>query len=334
MGRLIATLLTPAALLAASAAAAAPDVVVSIKPLHSLVAGVMRGVGEPGLIVDGAASAHTFSLKPSTARALQAADLVFWVGPTFEAFLVKPIGALSDKVTVASIDDAPGVQKLAFREGGPFDADEHEVHAADGAPEKGSPPGHSGHGHGEDAAETAVDGGVQVSDMHVWLDPVNAKALVAYIQATLAKADPANASIYKANAQGVNNRIDALDAEIQLTVAPVKDRPFVVFHDAYQYFEKRYGMTVAGSITVSPETLPGAERISNIHRKVRDLGATCIFAEPQFEPKLVKVIAEGTKARSGTLDPEAGTLTAGPDLYFELMRGLAVSMRECLSDGN
>ncbi|UIK01022.1 zinc ABC transporter substrate-binding protein [Rhizobium leguminosarum] len=292
-------------------AADAPVVVTSIKPIHSLVSAIMQGVGEPKLIVDGAASPHTYNLKPSNARALQDARVIFWVGPGLEAFLEKPLQALGRDASIAELDNAPGLVKLPFREGGAF-----EPH--DDAPE-----------HEHDHAEADHDH--DAFDTHLWLDPMNAKAMAAMITTTLVAADPANALTYQGNAKALNDRLDALDAEIKGIVAPVKGKPFIVFHDAYQYFEHRYGIRVAGSITVSPETIPGAERVSEIRHKVGELGATCVFAEPQFEPRLVNVVIEGTRAKSGVLDPEAATLKAGPDLYFTLMRGIADSMKDCLS---
>ena len=310
-----ASLLLSALLVGTAATAAdAPKVVVSIKPIHSLVAAIMQGVGTPDLIVDGAASPHTYALKPSNARSLQEAKLVFWVGPGMEAFLQKPLAALGSNATIVELDDAPGITKLKFREGGAFephdDGDEHEA-SDDHA-----------HGHDHDHGEF---------DTHLWLDPHNAKAMVSEITTSLVAADPVNALTYQANQKALNDKLDALDTEIASTLAPVKDKPFIVFHDAYQYFEHRYGVRVSGSITVSPETIPGAQRVAEIHSKVADLGATCVFAEPQFEPKLVNVVLEGTSAKSGTLDPEAATLPQGPDLYFDLMRGIASSLKACLS---
>ena len=327
------SLLSATALFAGVGAAfAAPDVVVSIKPIHSLVASIMQGVGEPKLIVAGAASPHTFSLKPSNAATIESADIVFWVGPGMEAFLEKPLEALGSRATVVELEDAPGLEKLPFREGGAFEAHDHG-HEGEAAHEHG---GHDeehaeGEGHEHEGHEHEHEHGA--FDTHLWLDPMNAKAIAAEIEKTLVSADPANAAAYQANAAALMQKIDALDTELKATVEPVKDKPFIVFHDAYQYFEKRYGVSVAGSVTVSPETMPGADRISQIHRKVTELGATCVFAEPQFEPKLVAVVTEGTPARSATLDPEAATLKEGPDLYFELMRGLASSMKDCLSRG-
>lgn len=346
-------------------ASAAPDVVVSIKPVHSLVASIMKGVGEPSLIVEGAASPHTYTLKPSNARALENADVVFWVGPGLEAFLDKPLQALPKKAMVIELEDAPGLTKLPFREGGAFEGHDHGEHAeagegADdhthdhGAEEAGhgdhakaehvhdhghdhaaEEPAAAGDGHGhEDHAHKGHDheghehGG---TDMHLWLDPSNAKAMAAEIAKSLSDADPANKAAYEANLTTLNAEIDALDTEIAAQLKPVLEKPFIVFHDAYQYFEKHYGVRVAGSVTVSPESMPGAERLSTIHAKIKELGAACVFAEPQFEPKLIGVVTEGTEARSGVLDPEGGALDAGPALYGDLMRNLSTSMSTCLS---
>lgn len=327
-------------LLASPAFAAAPNVVVSIKPVHSLVASIMQGIGEPSLIVEGGASPHTYTMKPSNAAALQAAKVVFWVGPGLEAFLDKPLDTLGTGAQVVELGEAPGLAKLKFREGGAFEGHDH------GEEGHGEEAGHEGHEDHGDAHAGEAEGAEHADkhddhdhaegefDMHMWLDPMNAKAMATEIEKTLAAADPANAAAYKANLEKFNARIDALDKSLAETMAAVKDKPFVVFHDAYQYFENRYQVRVAGSITVSPEVLPGAERLSEIRAKIKELGATCVFAEPQFEPKLVSVVIEGTPAKSGTLDPEAGTLEAGPDLYFQMMENIGASLKECLSSAS
>ncbi|MEV4610808.1 zinc ABC transporter substrate-binding protein [Neorhizobium sp. LMR1-1-1.1] len=319
-----ALLLSSAAMISAPGAfAATPDVVVSIKPIHSLVASVMKGVAEPKLIVEGAASPHTYNMRPSNAAALQNADLIFWVGHGMEAFLEKPLEALGSKASVVTLEDAPGLTKLKFREGGVFEPE---------AEEEGHDHGHS-HGAAQEHADGEDDGDHdhEGNDVHLWLDPMNAKAMAAEIEKQLVQADAEHAATYQKNAAELMGKLDALDAELKAELSPIKDKPFIVFHDAYQYFEHRYGVKVAGSITVSPETMPGAERVKEIHQKVEDLGATCVFAEPQFEPKLVKVVTEGSKAKSGVLDPEAGALKEGPELYFDMMRGLATSLKTCLS---
>ncbi|MDH4413317.1 MAG: zinc ABC transporter substrate-binding protein [Rhizobium sp.] len=340
-----------------SFASAAPDVVVSIKPVHSLVASIMKGVGEPSLIVEGAASPHTYTLKPSNARALENADIVFWVGPGLEAFLEKPLEALPKNAKIVELEDVSGLTKLPFREGGAFEGHDHEEHGEhaeagehhdehahdDHAPEKAKADGHdhgaeeAGHADHAEAEQAHDDHGHEEheehggTDMHLWLDPTNAKVMAAEIAKTLTEVDPANKASYDANLVAANAEIDALDAEIAAQLKPVLEKPFIVFHDAYQYFEKRYGVRVAGSVTVSPETMPGAERLSDIHAKIKELGAACVFAEPQFEPKLIAVVTEGTEAKSGVLDPEGGALEAGPALYGQLMRNLSTSLSTCLS---
>ncbi|MDK1373184.1 MULTISPECIES: zinc ABC transporter substrate-binding protein ZnuA [unclassified Sinorhizobium] len=329
---------TPALLFASTVLLSAPawaeslNVVASIKPVHSLVASIMEGVGEPSLIVEGGASPHTYNMKPSNAAALQAANVVFWVGHGLEAFLDKPLEALGSGAKVVELSAAPGLEKLTFREGGAFEAHGHD--------DEGDEAAHDGHEHEEHGAEQEPahdhehDHAEGEFDMHLWLDPMNAKAMAAEIEKALAEADPDNASAYEANLAKLNQRLDALDTNLAETVAPVRDKPFVVFHDAYQYFEHRYKVRVAGSITVSPEVLPGAERLSEIRAKIKELGATCVFAEPQFEPKLINVVIEGTPAKSGTLDPEAATLDAGPDLYFQLMENLGASLKSCLASAS
>ena len=317
-------LLSAAILFPPAAVFAAPQVAVSIKPIHSLVASVMKGIAEPQLILKGAGSPHTYQMKPADAELLQNAEVVFWVGPELEKFLEKPIGSLSSDARTVELEDTPGLLRLPMREGGAFETHDHgdESHEAED--------GHAHEGHTHEA-EGHSDHDHEASDAHVWLSTANAKMLAKAIAAALGEADPANAPRYNANLAVLDDKLDALSAELKATVAPVKDKPIVVFHDAYQYFEKEAGIRVVGSITVSPETLPGAARISEIHEKLKALDASCVFAEPQFEPKLVNVVVEGTSARTGTLDPEAATLAPGPDLYFELMRGIAGSIRTCLS---
>ena len=295
----------------------APRVVASIKPIHSLVAAVMEGVGTPDLIVKGAASPHTYSMKPSDASALQSADVVFWAGDDLEAFLVKPVATLATTAKVVELVDAPGLARLPFREGGPFEAHEDGTETkAEAEPEAGGHEAHHHHG---------------ATDMHFWLDPENAKAMTAAIETTLAAADPAHAGAYAANAARLEIRLDGLTETIGAQLEPVRGKPFIVFHDAYQYFEKRFGVVAAGSITVSPEQIPGVQRVAAIQAKVKSLGATCVFAEPQFEPKLVSVVTENTDARAGILDPEGAALTDGPQLYFQLIENLATSLEACLS---
>jgi len=367
------TLFLTAALVgvATAGARAEPKVVASIKPVHSLVSAVMEGVGTPGLIVEGANSPHTYALKPSQAKLLEEADIVFWIGEDLETFLEKPVETVASKATSVELMDAHGVTKLGFRSGGAFE--KHSHGHDDDDHDHGEKAGHDDHDHDHDHGEKAGhdhddhkhesaeahgdhdhdrddhdhtaakadhddhdhEGHAHGAfDSHLWLDPQNAKAFVHEIAETLVKADPANAATYEANAEAVEARLDALTAEVAATLKPVQGRGFVVFHDAYQYFEKRFGLAAVGSITVSPEVMPGAARLGEIKEKVKESGAICVFAEPQFEPKLISVVTEGTNAKGGVIDPLGATLDDGPDLYFTLIRNMAGSIRDCLAEAS
>ena len=306
-------------------AAAEPKVVASIKPVHALVASVMEGVGTPELIVGGAASPHAYALKPSQARALENADLIFWIGHELESFLEKPVETIGSRARAVELIDSDGLIELPFREGGPFeghdhgDHDDHEDHA-----EKDNDGHEEEHAHGHEHNEEGFDA-------HLWLDPLNAKVFVKTIGGALSETDPANASTYAANVAKTNQKLDALIEEVNATLAPVHGKQFIVFHDAYQYFEKRFDMVAAGSITVNPEVRPSAERVAAIRDKVQELKASCAFSEPQFDGQLIDVAIEGTEARTAVLDPLGATLDDGPELYFDLIRNIATSMRDCLS---
>ncbi|WP_186393819.1 MULTISPECIES: zinc ABC transporter substrate-binding protein ZnuA [unclassified Pannonibacter] len=318
-------------LLSLSPALAAPKVVASIKPVQSLVAAVMDGVGEPSVIVDGAASPHTFALKPSTAKLIADADVVFWVGPELEPFLSKPLETLGEKAEAIELSEAPGVNKLPVREDANFEPHDHgheEGEAGHSHAGHDHSHGHShshDHGHGHEHGEF---------DAHVWLDPENAKAMADDIAHHLSEADPENAATYAANAAALKEKLTALETELAAELEPVKDKPFIVFHDAYQYFEHRFGVRAAGSVTLSPEVQPGAERVAALRTKLKDLGAVCVFSEPQFEPKLVSVLIEGTDVRTGVLDPLGADVANGKDLYFEVTRNMAASLKSCLSGAN
>lgn len=330
----------------AVSASAEVNVVASIKPVHSLVAAVMEGVGEPGLIIEGAGSPHNYALKPSQAQMLEQANLVFWIGHELEAFLEKPLETVGANARSVELIDAHDLVRLDFREGGAFEKHSHDDHdeaAAAGhdgnddhGNEKTAEAGHDDNDHDhEKTAEAGHEGHDHGAfDAHVWLDPMNAKAMVHEIEEALTAADPDNAAKYEANAEAVSARLDTLIAEVGAELEPVKDKGYIVFHDAYQYFETRFGVTASGSITVSPEVMPGAERITEIRARVQELGAACVFAEPQFEPKLISTVIEGTQARSGVIDPLGAELDNGPDLYFQVIRNMASSIKACLAEAS
>ena len=299
---------------ATPASAAEPArVVASIKPIHALVAAVMQGAGSPILLIGGGASPHTYSLKPSDARALQNADVIFWVGKDLETFLEKPLTALPKTARVIELAAAPGVTLLRSH---PTDFREEPLHAEGG----------------RDWTEHTDDPGSQGgSDMHVWLDADNARAIVRATVAALIAADPDRAEVYWGNGERTETRIAALDQALRSELAPLAGRPYVVFHDAYRYLEHRYGLTPVGSITLSPERQPSARRVAAIRRKIVASKATCIFGEPQLEPALLKTVSEGITIRIGVLDAEGGSEVApGADAYFATMRNIGNALKACL----
>jgi zinc transport system substrate-binding protein len=341
-----------ATLLGTSAAIAeVPRVVASIKPVEALVAAVMGDLGTPDLLVKGTASPHSYSLRPSDAAALQQADIIFWTGHQFEVFLEDALGTLAPNALAVALGEAPGITLLPVREGGAFeghdhaadahddhahdhdhDAHDHDAHDHDGHDHEAHDKGHDDHDHAADAHDAHAGHDHGEMDMHTFLDPGNAKAMVDLIERTLADADPDNAAIYAQNAAAERLALDALITTVSERLAPVRDRPIVVFHDAYQYFEARFGLNVVGSVTVSPESLPGADRISEIRDKLKTLEAACVFAEPNFDSRIVDVLVEGSSARTGTLDPEGAALEPGPRLYDRLILGLADGLLACLAD--
>ena len=303
------------------ALAAPPQVAASIKPVHSLVAGVMQGVGEPLLLVSGGASPHDYSLKPSEARAINQAQVVFWVGPDLESFLIRPLDNVKDKIRVVALLDAPGMTVLPLREGGAWEPHGHEHGHDEHGHEK--PEDGDDHDHGHDHRAD--------HDPHVWLDPVNAMAMVRQIVAVLGEVDAAHRADYQRNGAALIERLDQLNRQLATELAPVREQPYLVFHDAYQYFEQRYGLNTIGSVVVSAERRPGAKRVAEIQARIRDLQARCVFSEPQFQPALVETIIASGAVRRGVLDPLGAELPPGPDAYFQLLQGLATSLQTCLS---
>ncbi len=321
-------------------------VAASIKPVHSLVSAVMEGTGEPHLIMQGTSSPHTFSLRPSDAEVLQNSRIVFLVDELMETSLANSVDTLAHNARIVVLSEAEGLVHRSLREGGAFEAHDHDAGEGHGNHEKDEHSdreehhghksdddhGHHEHGsHSDESASAHEDKEHAAVDLHLWLDPVNAGAMVRMIAGTLSEADPANAKTYTANAEALLNRLDDLIAEIAEDVAPVRDRPFIVFHDAYRHFEDRFGLTAVGSVVVSAEQTPGVRRIMELRDKIHQLGATCVFAEIQFEPRLVDTIIEGTQAQAGVLDPLGATAESGPGAYFDLIRNMAASFKSCLA---
>lgn len=294
-------------------AVAGPRVIASVVPIHGIISAVMGDQGQPELLLKGSLSEHRATYTPDQIAALGEADIVFIVGGGLEAKLGQMSGseAVNGKPFV-SLSEAKGVRHLMIREGGGWEPHHHEDEA----------PGADDH----DAAD-----GVLHFDPHVWLDPENAKAMAVEAADVLAKADPAKAAAYSANAKAFTADIDALEAELAAELAPVKDKPFIVFHDAYQYFESRFGLTGVGSIADVSARSPSAQRLEEIRQKIASARATCVFREPQYDSKFADVVTEGTAAASAVLDPIGAKVTPGRNAYQTLLRNLARDLKACLS---
>ena len=304
-------------------------VVASLKPIHSLASYLMDGVAKPDLIVDGYASPHGFALKPSHAKMLQNADIVFWVGEDLENFLEKPLDSIAKKAEKIELLEIKGLNKLKFRERNIFDdhddhghkkKDDHDDHdhakKEDGHKEDDHDDhdGHEEHHHGE-------------HDPHIWLDPINAKVILNEMVEHLIENDAKNTSIYKSNLEKALKDIDKLTIEVMTDLN--QSTSSIVFHDAYQYFEKRFNVNVLGAFTVNTDVMPGAEQLAEIREVIEHDKVACIFSEPQFNPDIINAVAKDMDIKTGVLDPLGATLTPGKALYFDLIKNMSKSFKGC-----
>ena len=348
-------------------------VVTTIKPIHSLVSGVMDGVSNPTLIIEGSNSPHNFSLKPSHAKMLEEADIVFWIGEDLESFMEKPLNSLAKNAVQISFMDLKSIEKLKFREMSDHDdhddhhghEDEHEGHddhdddghkdddhddhghddhhghedeheGHDDHDDDGhKDDDHDDHGHDdhhghedEEDDDSSHDGHNHGEfDAHIWLDPVNAKVMISEIAHELSELDPSNKSNYEKNAEKMISSLDDLIDRVS-TIIP-KNPSFIVFHDAYQYFENRFNIKAAGALTLNPEVLPGAKQIAEIQELIEHDSVKCIFSEPQYNPKIVEMLSADMKVSTSVLDPLGADIDTGPKMYNNLILQIANSLKDC-----
>ena len=286
-------------LFAAPVTAAEVKIVASILPIHALVAGVMAGGASPALLVRSVASPHDYRLRPSDATRLKQADLVFWVGPELETFLVKPLSSLAQRIPRVALARQAGIIRLQRRNFG-----------------------HDAHKHGTRTAPA--------TDPHIWLDPRNAGVMVTAIAAHLAAANEAGRRRYLANAAALKLRLKSLESDIERRLAAFRDRPHLVLHDGFQYFERRFHLRRATALKSLPDHRLGARRLRALTAQVRADRIKCIFTEPQFNPKLAHTLAGDLGLTVGALDPIGSSIPPGPDAYFTLMKNLADGYAACL----
>ena len=312
-------------------------VVASIKPIHSLASYLMDGIAKPDLIVDGYASPHGFAMKPSHAKMLQNADLIFWVGEDLESFLEKPLSSIAKKAEKIELMETKGLQVLKFRERNIFDEHDHDDHGKkeddhDDHGKKEDDHDHDDHGkkeddhddHGHDDHDGHAHGEF---DPHIWLDPINAKAMLNEMAEHLIENDPKNEAKYKSNLAKALQEIDKLTIDVMTDLS--SSVASIVFHDAYQYFEKRFNVNILGAFTVNTDVMPGAEQLAEIREIIEHDKVACVFSEPQFNPDIIKAVAKDMNIKTGVVDPLGATLDPGKDLYFNLIRNMSASFKGC-----
>ena len=308
-------------------------VVASIKPIHSLASYLMNGVAKPDLIVDGYASPHGFAMKPSHAKMLQNADLIFWVGEDVENFLEKPLGSIAKKAEKIELMQIKGLQVLKFRERNIFD--DHDDHGHDDHDKKEDHDSHAkkedhddhdDHGKKEDHDDHERHAHGEF-DPHIWLDPINAKVILNEMVEHLIENDPKNEAKYKSNLDEALKDIDKLTIDVMTELS--NSVSSIVFHDAYQYFEKRFNVNILGAFTVNTDVMPGAEQLAEIREIIEHDKVACVFSEPQFNPDIIKAVAKDMNIKTGVIDPLGATLNPGKDLYFSLIKNMSASFKGC-----
>lgn len=290
-----------------SGANAAPKVVATIAPIHSLVTAVMEGAGAPTLLLRANTSPHSYQLRPSDARSLSSADVIFWVGPELEMFLSSPLNNLAPNANKVALVNTPNLKLLPARTGGVWShdekhSDEHDVHDA--------------HNH--------------LIDPHIWLSPNNARHIVSYVAQVLAETDPEHAELFKTNAQKLSEKLSALNDYGHNRIGSLTKIPFLVFHDGFRYFEDAFQLNAVGAIVTHPSRRPSGQRIKQLRTKISDSGVHCALHEPQFSSDILNVVIEDHNVRLGRIDPIGIDFAPGPTLYVELMRQNIDAIAACL----
>ncbi len=311
-------------LLLSTSLQAAPNVVVSIAPVHSLVAGVMEGVGVPQLLISARQSPHNHALRPSAVKHIYDADLIIWIGADYETTLANVIMQASAHGLTKSLSRSHALKTYPLRTGNLWES-AHKHHSEDG--------NKAVHGAAEHQArhqEKPLSYHQRGVDPHFWLSTANAKIMVNLFRLWLVAIDAEHSDIYQANAERLISKINRLQNRLQQQLIPIATQPYLVFHDAYQYFEKEFNLNPIGSIILNPETPAGVKRIQTFRKMIAANGIKCLFSEPQFQSKLIPILIENSEVRLGQLDPLGSDSQPGSELWFEVMAAMGQSLRDCL----
>ena len=278
-------------------------VIASIKPVHSMVAAIMHGVGRPDLLLTSNQSPHHYSLKPSERRLLAHADLIFWIGPNLESFLPRLFSSLDKEITLISLIDTSGLTLHALRQ-----------------------PGH----HADDATHDTQEGNqLNRIDAHIWLNTHNIELMLDEITRQLVNADPDNAQQYKNNNNALHNKVEDLRTELT-SLLKEKQRPFLTYHDGYQYFETEFNLKNAGFVSIDPELRPSAHHIQTLKETMHEHSIQCIFYDAPFEPPIIGSLLHDDNAKAVELDPTGLRLPAGKETLFQIMLSLGKKFHDCL----
>ena len=307
-------------------------VVSTIQPINSLVNAVIGNTGKTILLIPTEASPHDYKLKPSDTKILQNANIIFFVSEHLEASVTKIFENLPKNIKTINLMEDTGIQHLAIRDNEAWERHDHHH-------------GHSDHdGHDDhdkhskkhddhddhDKHAKKHDDHEKEDDVHIWLSPDNAVKIIKKINKELSLFFPENAKTYSQNANQMIKRINQIKDELKNELSAIKDKPYVVFHDAYQYFETSFDLNAVGSVALEGDIASSPKQISFIKDKIVKLKASCVFQEPQFDSKLVKIVVEGTNAKIGTLDPLGVNIKSGENFYLQLLKNMAKSLKDCL----
>jgi len=279
-------------------------VLTSIKPLQLIAAAVQDGVAVPEVLLPPGASPHHYALRPSDVRKVQSVDLLYWIGPDMEGFLPRVLNGRT--LPSVAVQNLPGLKLRHFGE------DNHS---------------HVDDDHDDDHDHDHRPGTI---DAHLWLSPTNARVIAARMAADLSVADPANATRYQSNLKGFNQRLDALDARLKTRLAGIADKPYFVFHEAFDYFEDTYGLKHAGVFAVAAEVQPGAQHVAAMRTRLQAVGKTCVFSEPPLRPRLAETLVAGLPVKLAELDALGGYTPATAQGYEQLLEKLGNDLAGCL----
>ena len=292
-------------------------IITTIKPIDSLVSAVVGDTGKTISLIPSETSPHEFRLKPSDARALQNGNIIFYISPHLETSIVKVFETLPKNIKIINLMEETGIENLSIRDNEAWELhDHHDDKKHDD--------------HDKHAQKDEHDDHKSKDDVHIWLDPENAIKIIKKVNTELSFFFPENAKIYDENATKIINKIKSLKKQLKKELLPIKEKPYIVFHDAYQYFEKTFGLNAVGSIALEDDIASSPKQISFIKNKIIKSKASCVFQEPQFDNKLVKTVIEGTQAKIGTLDPLGFGIKEKEDFYLQLLRNMSKNLKECL----